>query len=265
MTNLEDLLTNTDFSQDSRNREAMKATLLDTCKREEQKYAKGGIIMKFRARPRYIAAVAAVLSVAVLIAACGEEMVRAIQQFSVGRHASFVVYNGRNNVCLNTEETQGKITEEFIGPVFSYEAEMEREKDIVTYFDTIDDVKPYLAFNPLIPAFVPGNFTLDRISLFNDENGSHLQLGANIFLNVYYANTDKTQQIYMQLRVMNEETAFISTASHDMRYVLINGYEGVVDDKDVHVEMDGVMYMILAGRAASVTQDDMIRMAASLR
>jgi hypothetical protein len=87
-----------------------------------------------------------------------------------------------------------------------------------------------------------------------------------MYLNVYYTNADKSQQIYMQIRKMNEETGFTASGSPDMRYISINGHEGVVAVKSVYVEIDGVMYMILADFTADgVTQQDVIKMAESLR
>jgi hypothetical protein len=86
-----------------------------------------------------------------------------------------------------------------------------------------------------------------------------------MYLNIYYTNADKTQQIYMQVRKMNEETGFTASAGPDMRYITINGRKGVVDSNNVHVEIDGVMYMILAGRSNGVTQQDVMKMAQSLK
>jgi hypothetical protein len=266
MKDLEELLNNTDFSQDSRNKEAIKARLLG-------KYAKGEISMrKFRFKPVYVAA-AAVLAAGILIAACGEEMVKIVQQFTVGKHATFVAGDDTVNARSNTEETQSLVLEtdnyvivsEFRDAVFNYEKEIEREKNTVTYFDTLNDVEPYLAFNPLMPVSLPSGFTLDRISLFNDENGHPLPLGSNMYLNVYYTDADKAQQIYMQIRLMDEETAFWASGSHDMRYISINGHESVVDGKNVYAEINSIMYMILADRAEGITQDDVIKIAESLR
>jgi hypothetical protein len=50
-----------------------------------------------------------------------------------------------------------------------------------------------------------------------------------------------------------------------MRYITVNGHKGVVDGNNVHVEIDGVMYMILAGRSEGVTQNDVIKMAETLK
>ena len=264
MKNLEDLLNSTDFSQDNKKKEAIKAMLLNTLKREEKEnHAQGGISMKkIRVRP-YAAAVAAALTVCVLIAACGENIAKAIQQFTVGRYAVYFAPEAEQVKQIEAESGMS-MSGGFSKVLFSYEAEIESEKGKVAYFDTIDDVKPYLAFNPLMPVALPTGFTLDRISLYYEENDRLLPLGSNMYLNVYYTNAEKTQQIYMQLRLMNEETAY-STGGKDMRYISINGQRGVVDDNFVNVEIDGVMYMIMTGMAESVTQNDVIKMAESLR
>jgi hypothetical protein len=267
MKDLEDLLDNTDFSQDSRNKEAIKARLLDTLK-------KGDLSMKrFRFKPKYAVAAAAVVAVGITMAACGEEIVRIVQQFTVGKHATFVAYEDDANArltgqVLTREMDDGSVIAfSFNDGVFSYEKEIEWEKSTVTYFNTINDVKPYLAFNSLMPVSLPSGFALDRISLFHDdENGGPLPLGSAMYLNVYYTDADKTQQIYMQLRKMNEETGFVASGSPDMRYITLSGHKGVVAVKSVHVEIDGVMYMILADFTAdAVTQQDVIRMAESLK
>jgi hypothetical protein len=220
--------------------------------------------------------VAAAITVTVLIAACSafyaEDIKNAIQQFTVGQHATFVSYDnsdivrsGRGEAQLRQNDVGDEISVVFTEAVFSYKAEIEREKGLVTYFETIDDVKPYLAFNPLMPVYLPVGFALDRISLYNDENGLPLPLGSNMYLNVYYTDVEKTKQIYVQLRLMDEQSAFVASAGNDMRYISINGHEGVVEGNNVNVEIDGVMYMIMAGRADGVTQNDVIRMAKSLQ
>jgi hypothetical protein len=258
MKDLEDLLVNTDFSQNSKNKEAIKAMLLNTFKCEGSKNYAGGkmSIDKKRFKP-YAVVAAAVVTVGVLMAACGEEIVKNFQQFTVGRYASFIVTDDNAYGRFSQNESQVSL--------FDYKSEIEREKGIFTYFDTIDDVKPYLAFSPLMPVSLPIGFAIDRISLFNDENSQPLPLGSNMYLNVYYTDEEKAQQIYMQIRQMNEESAFISSGSNDMQFISINGQVGVVDGKNSYVEIDGVMYMIMAGMANEVTQYDVTKMAKSLK
>ena len=131
MKNLEDLLNNTDFSQDSMNKEAIKAMLLNTLKCEEQKkYASDGISMrKNRFRP-YAVATAAALAVSILVAACGEDISRVIQQFTIGQNASFVVTGDGINIHFNPGESQAKLPDghsaisiKFPETPFTYEAE----------------------------------------------------------------------------------------------------------------------------------------------
>ena len=260
MTDLEDLLNNTDFSQESKNKENIKAMLLNKhVTKQTKNNTRGGIILnKNRFRKPY--AIAAAIVAGVLIAACsvfyGEQIINGVMQLTIGRHATFIVYEDSRNIATAPADMQVR---------FDYHAEIEREKSLVTYFDTIDDVKPYLAFEPLMPFFIPAGFTLDRISLHNDENGLPFQANSSWYLDVHYTNAAKTQQIYMQLRLMDEETGFTASANSDMRSISINGNEGVVFGNNVIVEIEGVMYLILAGWAESVAQDEVIRMAESLR
>jgi hypothetical protein len=258
MKNLEDLLVNTDFSQNSKNKEAIKTELLKKLECEGQKkYSGGKMAMKKNRYKPYAVAAAAIVTVGVLMAACGEEIVKNFQQFTVGRYASFIAAGDSANGRFSNNESHVFL--------FDYASEIDREKGLVTYFDTISDVKPYLAFSLHMPAFVPTGFAIDRISLYNDENGQPLPLGSNMYLNVFYTDEEKTQQIYMQVRQMDEETAFVSSGSNDMQYISVNGQVGVVDGKNVYLEIGGVMYMIMAGMAYGVTQDDVANMAKSLK
>ena len=63
---------------------------------------------------------------------------------------------------------------------------------------------------------------------------------------------------------MDEETAFESSGSRKIRRITVNGYEGVAEGNNISVEIDGVMYVIMANRCESVTQEDVIRMVESL-
>ena len=258
MNNLENLLYNTDFSQDKKKKEAIKARLFYKIESRQMKDAKGKASLKARIRRPYAAVI--FITVGALIAACsvfyGEDIIKAVRNINIGKHATFVVFEDSRNIDNSAIDIQTR---------FDYHTELEREKGLVTYFDTIDEAKPYLAFKPLMPVFLPAGFSLDRISLLNDENGFPLELGSLWYLDVHYTNAEKTQQIYMQLRMMDKDSGFTASANSDMRSISINGHEGVVFGNNVIVEIDGIMYFILAGWAESVTQDDVVKMAESLK
>ena len=298
MKDLDDMLSNTDFSHESTNREAIKAKLLQNFN-ENQNYAKGKIIMKKNHfKLMLTAAVFVVLTFGISMVAYGDNMIKIIKQFMVGEHAKFTVADNRNSSRAIPDAIKGQLFDaegnelvefpEDSGEIYNnlgervteisienedgsmvkistYDACSELDENMYTYFDTIDDVKPYLAFDPLMPNLLPDGFAIDRICLFNDENGNPAPLGSNKYLSVYFTDADKSQEIYMQLRLMDEETGFESSASNDIREITINGHKGVIDGKNVDIEINGVMYMIMAGSCNNVTQDAVIKMAESLK
>jgi hypothetical protein len=276
MKNLEDMLGNTDFSR-SGNKDAMKNRLLLML--EENNSAKGMIIMK-QLRFKTIAAV--VLLLGIPMAFYGRDMIRIIRQFTVGEHATFTIIDdgGREperidaeqrlewakaHVAANPGHILGWIEENGDRTFVSAAGVMtvKAADEIYTYFNTVDDAKPYLAFSPLMPGILPDGFALDRIGIVNVENG-RLDPNSSKYLSVFFVDAGKSQEIYMQIKLMDEETAFGSSHnSLEMRSITVNGYEGVVDGKSIHVEIDGIMYMIRAS-GEDVTQEDVIRMAESL-
>jgi len=237
---------------------------------------------KFRLKTMYAAAAAAVLMFGISMAVYGKDVIRIIRQFTVGEHATFTLIDDSSHKNHSRPDMMARINpymadKDGIEGIREYRDENGRtilvssapagvvDLEIYTYFDTLNDVKPYLAFSPLLPGLLPDGFALDRIGMFNDENGSPGPLGAGKYLSVYFADDGRTQEIYMQIRLMDEETAFeSSSSSRELRRITVNGYEGVVDGKSISVEIDGVVYMIQAGRCESVTQEDVIRMAESL-
>ena len=302
MKDLDDMLNNTDFSHESTNREAIKASLLLNFN-EKQNYPKGKIIMKKNHfKLALTAAVIVVLTFGISIVAYGDNMINIIKQFMVGEHAKFTVAEHRNSTRPIPDGLKGQLfdadgnelvefpddekeiynnlgesatiicTENDDGSSFKIatydELDKERsksEENMYTYFDTIDDVKPYLAFDPLMPSLLPEGFSVDRIGLFNNKDGSPEPLGSNKYLSVYFTNADKSQEIYMQFRLMDDETGFEGSASKDIRPITVNGNQGVIDGKNADIEINGVMYMIMAGSCNDVTQDDVLKMAESLK
>lgn len=303
MRDLEDLLRNTDFSRESTNKNSIKQRLLSGI-HENQNNANGVINMKKRGiKPAFIIAATVALTLVFTIAVNAETIIGIIERFTVGEHAEYFVTvddvtrsreipeqmrgqlfdadgneltefpddpseiydsNGSLATAITFENEDGSMFKVMVNEG-SEQDHADREKAISTYFDTIDDVKPWLAFEPLMPGVLPDGFAIDRISLFNDENGETAPLGSNKYMNLYFANAEKTQEIYMQVRKMDDETGYGADASPEMRAITVNGNPGVIDGKNLDVEIDGVMYMIMANRCESVTQADVIAMAESLK
>lgn len=300
MRDLEDMLRSTDFSRESANRDAIKQRLLSGI--HENQNMTGEMDMKKRSiKPVFIIAATIALTLAFTIVANAETIMGIIGQFTLGEHAKYSVTDDREPSREIPAQIQGQLFDaegteltEFPEDASEiYDANGERAMTITgvnedgsmfkvdvtpsggtkqeyesahsTYFDTFDDVKPWLAFDLLAPGVLPDGFAIDRIFLYNGENGETAPLGENKYLSVYYKNTDKTQEIYLQVRLMDAETGFEAGASPEMREITINGNPGVLDGKHLDVEIDGVMYMIMANSCESVTQADVIAMAESLK
>ena len=140
-------------------------------------------------------------------------------------------------------------------------AEMDAQRDSqMTTLTDPEAAKPYLAFDFALPSYLPKGYAFDRIQLFNDENGKPVENCEYAY--VYFSNGDKEKEIYLQLRLMNEETAYAGDFKN-ARPIKINGHEGIMNDRKLDVEIDGVMYMFF-GADAGIHGDELIKIAESL-
>ncbi|RUT46322.1 DUF4367 domain-containing protein [Paenibacillus anaericanus] len=81
-------------------------------------------------------------------------------------------------------------------------------------------------------------------------------------MRVFISATDRVKDISLQLRLMNEATAFEADLD-DAEEIKINGYEAVVGKGAVSVEINGVMYMFNS-RDSEIQDEQLIKMAESL-
>lgn len=140
----------------------------------------------------------------------------------------------------------------------------EKEDTAMTFFDSVEDAGPYLAFDFLMPAALPEGFAVSRVYMFNDDKGQLPPKEDCKYLSYEMLNADGSEYIYVQYRLMDSETAFVGSASDEMRDITVNGYPGVIDGLNLDVEIDGVMYMFMAGKT-TLTEKELIAMAESLR
>jgi hypothetical protein len=296
MRDLEDMLKNTDFSDES-DKAAMKSRLL-TKFSETQNNKQGEIYMKKRVfRPAVIAAAIVITTFALTAAVNAGSIMNIIHTFTIGDHAEYSVVEYPDGVLEELQTRRSEIPAEIQGQLFDKEGSVlteypedgklynadgipvvvrdssdggytiksveENENEMYTRFDTIAEAEPYLAFDPLMPDTLPEGFALNSIAVFNGEDGK--PVSENKYLEMFFSNAGESQEIYVQLRLMDEETRFDNAVSPEARKISINGSIGIIDGKMLNVEIDGVMYMISALNCESVSQDDMIAMAESLK
>lgn len=292
---IEELL-KTDFSSEDDSKEKILKQLL--LKLDEKKYIeekKESLTMKkIFVRPILAAAVIAVSAVGFAMTSYGQEFYRVIREVLVGEHAKYIVMERTSTSDLSIpEELEGKlydrdgnVLESFpqdgeiynekgealrihvkvsgddtIVEALTEEEHMERESRRMTIVSDPQEAKPYLAFDFSLPGYLPEGYAFDRIQLYNDENGKPVENCE--YADVYFSNGDRSQDIFLQLRLMNEKTAYESGELVDIEEIEINGNKGVMRDGSLDVEIDGVMYNFRAG-TAEIGSEELIKMAESI-
>ena len=135
-----------------------------------------------------------------------------------------------------------------------------RNNSTMTTMTNPAEAKPYLAFDFSLPRYMPEGYAFDRIQLFNDENGKPIKNGEYAY--VYFSNGDHARDIYLQLRLMNEETKYEADIGN-VEEIQVNGNKGVIGKGNIHVEIEGVMYMFMAS-ASGIDNEQLVKIAASI-
>ena len=228
----------------------MQQRLLDNCSNAGyEKNSTGGrsIKMKKFNRVMAIAASLAVVMLGFTSITYGQAIYEKGREIILGGYAQYVDveynidYNIENETEINSEVEEFATDSEIVGSI--------------TTLTDIAEAQSYLAFNLKNPAYLPEGYTLDRIELYNDENGKPDGQYASVFF------TKGEKFIYLQARLMNEETAF-ATGLGGLKEVEIDGYKGLMDNKGLDVDINGVMYMFSAG-FADVDSDELVKMVES--
>jgi hypothetical protein len=295
-----DELLKTDFSSENDSKEKIFGQLLT--KIENQKFVndrKGYFTMKklFK-KPVFATAVIAVFVMGVAMSSYGQGFYRVIKEVLVGEHAKYVVteQSGTPDLTLPDElkgklyDKNGIVLEQFPedGKIYNQGGEEvklssdtskdenggfitkwevltekeynERQNSEMTTMTDPEKAKSYLAFDFSLPGYMPEGYVFDRIQLFNDQNGKPIKNCK--YTEVYFSNGDRTQDLYLQLRLMDEETAYEADIGN-VEEIEINGNKGIISEGNIDVKIDGVMYMFRAG-ASGVSNEQLIQMAESI-
>lgn len=141
-------------------------------------------------------------------------------------------------------------------------AEAKAELDTYsTRFDSAKDVKDLLAFDLRAFDYIPEGYKLEGYRLFDgDEVQGKFEKGKSKYLSMhYFKDNDPADYIYVQVRLMDEETGFESGATENARTAVINGHDAFIDGGHVDILIGDVMYMI-----GGVEEGEAIKMAESL-
>lgn len=296
---MEELL-KTDFSAESSSKEKILNQLLS--KIDKHKYIddkkENFIMKKLFVKPIFITAVITVFVMGFAMTSYGQDFYRVIKEVFVGEYAKYIVteQTGAPDLSIPDDlkgklyDKDGNALEQFPenGEIYNQngaeliisamvfedengqqitksealtrEEHNERQNSKMTTMTNPEEAKPYLAFDFSLPGYLPDGYVFDRIQLFNDENGKPVENCEYAY--VYFSNGDHTKDIYLQLRLMNEETAY-EAGIGNVEEIEVNGNKGVIGEGNIDVEIDGVMYMLMAS-ASGIDNEQLIKMAESI-
>lgn len=296
---IEELL-KTDFSSESSSKEKILNQLL--LKIDNQKYIddkkENCTMKKLFVKPIFVTAVITVFVTGFAMTSYGQDFYRVIKEVFVGEHAKYIVTErtGAPDLTIPDElkgklyDKDGNILEQFPenreiynqngeelilsgvaskdgnGGFITKTQALTREEynelknSKMTTMINPEEAKPYIAFDFSLPSYMPEGYVFDRIQLFNDENGKPVENCE--YAEVYFSNGDHAKDIYLQLRLMNEETAYEADIGN-VEEIKVNGNKGVIGEGNIDVEIDGVMYMLRVS-ASGIDNEQLIKMAESI-
>lgn len=121
------------------------------------------------------------------------------------------------------------------------------------------ELQQYTLFDVNLPDYVPPGFEFDRGVYYKDEDGT---VRKSKYLTVYYKN-NKGEQIYMEQRKADEETAYALSTDGTIEDAFVNGVPAAfINEKALDWEHDGILYCISAPKGM---KDELFRMAESLQ
>lgn len=164
------------------------------------------------------------------------------------------IYDADGKAVITTLDESGAVV------ISSWDIERQKHAQKTTLFTRLEDAKPYLAFEAHSFPYVPAGYALEGYRIFNDEHGKPYQGTKYLEMN-FYQNGNPDAYIYVQARLMDEETAFGSSCSDNIEKTSINGYEAILDGSNVDILIGDVMYMICAN---DLPQSETVKMAESL-
>lgn len=129
------------------------------------------------------------------------------------------------------------------------------------YFVVTDKSKvaEKLNFAPAMPEYLPEGYEFYGATLYKDENGAV----SGDYLAMYYKNTKTGKQFSIHERIINDETAFETGTSGEIKETTVKGHKAVImDNSSIDWEENGISVSVLAGES-KISIDEIIKIAES--
>jgi len=260
---------NIDFSNESTNQEKNLVQLkrkLNEINQERE------IVMNKKLRKPLVFAAAAFMLLCFFMVAYGRDIVRIIK-VKLGEHVEYEVAEGMGDAAsLPPEEIEKMKVPLKNEGVLRKPAPIQAGTQGTPNFHNVEFVKfrdvkegqSYFVCDTLTPAYLPKGYEFDRIEFYVksvEEIKLKANEGANKYMSVYYS--DGKNEIYSQVRYMDEETAFVGSGANSIKTLTIDGHDAVLTGNGLSVLIGDVMYMFHANDQLNV--DELVKIAESLQ
>lgn len=153
------------------------------------------------------------------------------------------------------EEIAGFANEEIVTKA---QAEAEVKEGILTLTDP-DALSQHTAFQVKMPEILPEGYAFNRAEQYLDEQGT----ASPKYISLYFSEASTGNEIYIQQRLADEETAYASSTEGAVKQIKIGGVDAViVNGNSIAWETDGVMFDLVA---KGLEESELIRIAESLK
>lgn len=142
------------------------------------------------------------------------------------------------------------------------EAEAQKKEGVRTLTDP-DTLSDHTNFQVKMPGYLPEGYTFNRAEQYVDEQGE----ASPKYINLYFSKGDTGQEIKVEERYADEETAYISSTSGTIEKAKVNGADAVImNEHSIDWEADGLLLTVhTKGMGETIEKSELIRIAESLK
>lgn len=289
-------LLKTDFSSASSSKEDILNRMLLKIENQEYNDDKYNFIKKRSfVKPIFIASIITVLLIGFAVTSYSQDLYKGIKEIFIGKYAKYIETETQKSTPDLTipDELKGKLYDKDgsilkyfpeDGKIYNQTGEIvilsvltsqnenksfevltakeynDRQNSKMTSMTSLEEAKSYLAFDFSLPGYIPQGYAFDRIQLMNDDNGKPIKNCKYAY--VYFSNNYNTKEIYLQLRLMAKETDYEASIGN-IEEIEINGNKGIIGKGYIHIEINDVMYMLMACDSG-IDNEQLIKMAESI-
>lgn len=137
------------------------------------------------------------------------------------------------------------------------EDKMEEDTLYITDSSKIND---YTCFDVKLPSYLPSGYTFEKAGFYKDESGN---VKDSKYAELHFKNSATGEEIYMQERLIGEDTRGDLATDDKIESIKINGVDAVLEgENDIDWEMNNTHYFLAA---KNMTKDEVVKIAESIK